>query len=220
MALMRARPGSDPTGYVEYYFEETSGNAGATSSGWQLSPRYLDTGLVYGETYSYRVKMRDRAGNQGAFSEEHSFELIQVLELCPGVDQDSDCDTVPNAEELDEDTDGDGIPNVLDTDDDGDSFSTKNEKEDGLIWGIDNDQDGKPTWVDMDSDGDSYSDYLEGGGDNNFNQIPGYLDPDEPCGDGACASEQGELHENCSTCPADCSCPAGSSCVEATCKEG
>jgi autotransporter-associated beta strand protein len=46
------------TGTVEYLFTETTGNPGATSSGWQTSPSYTDTGLQAGTQYSYTVSMR------------------------------------------------------------------------------------------------------------------------------------------------------------------
>ena len=41
--------GSPP---VQYYFEETTGNAGATDSGWQSSPIYADSGLSPNTAYS------------------------------------------------------------------------------------------------------------------------------------------------------------------------
>ena len=226
MAVMRATPGADPAGYVEYYFEETSGNEGGTSSGWQLSPRYLDFDLVLGTTYSYRVKMRDRSGNETSFSPEAPFELVLVSPGCdhPGDDhpevigKDSDCDTVPDKEEFYGDTDGDGTPDYLDPDDDGDGFATLTEKGDGDIWGQDIDQDGKPTWLDTDSDGDGFSDEMEGGGDNNDNLVPGYLDPEEPCGDGNCNLVDGPWHEDCTLCPADCFCAPGRTCLNGFCE--
>lgn len=45
-------------GTVEYQFTETSGNPGATSSAWQTSRTYTDTGLQPGTTYTYTVSMR------------------------------------------------------------------------------------------------------------------------------------------------------------------
>ena len=134
------------------------------------------------------------------------------------VGADSDCDTVLDEEEGDIDTDADGIPDYLDPDDDGDGFSTRTEREDGEIWGQDIDGDGKPTWLDTDADGDSFSDEMEGGGDNNNNLIPGYLDPEEPCGDGSCNKGEGDFYENCSICEVDCACPADLSCVEGWCE--
>ena len=44
---------------VEYYFDEISGNPGATDSGWQAETTYTDTGLSDGYTYTYTVKARD-----------------------------------------------------------------------------------------------------------------------------------------------------------------
>lgn len=46
------------TGPVEYRFTETTGNPGASSSGWQASRTYTDSGLQAGTAYSYRVEMR------------------------------------------------------------------------------------------------------------------------------------------------------------------
>jgi len=189
MALMRATPGIDPRGYVEYYFEETSGSPGGTTSGWQVSPRYLDTELILGETYTYRFKMRDRAGNESPFSAESVLDLTPVDLECDhdehehpalGVDgNDSDCDSVSDSEEGYEDTDGDGILDYLDEDDDGDAITTYAEREDGVVFGNDIDGDGTPNWLDTDSDNDGVLDFIEGGMDSNNNGIPGYLDPDE-----------------------------------------
>jgi len=46
---------------VQYEFEFVSGGSGGTSSGWQLSRDYMDTGLEPNTTYSYRVRARDSA---------------------------------------------------------------------------------------------------------------------------------------------------------------
>ena len=189
MAVMRALPGVDPRSYIEYYFEETSGSPGGTSSGWQVSPRYLDTKLILGETYRYRFKMRDRAGNESPFSVETGFHLTQVDLECDhdehehpalGVDGiDTDCDSVSDSEEGYGDTDQDGIPDYLDEDDDGDAITTYAEREDGVVFGNDVDSDGTPNWLDTDSDNDGILDFIEGGMDANDNGIPGYLDPNE-----------------------------------------
>lgn len=58
---MKAAPGALAFGYsgtVEYMFTETTGNPGATSSGWQTNRSYTDTGLQAGTQYSYTVSMR------------------------------------------------------------------------------------------------------------------------------------------------------------------
>jgi len=224
MITMRANPGLDARGYVEYFFEETSGGPGGSSSGWQFSPRYLDTDLVVGETYSYRVKMRDLAGNEGSFSPSVALLLEETVKGCdvlaPGdhsaTKKDSDCDTIADEDEGDIDTDNDGTPDYLDPDDDGDGFSTATEKEDGETFGVDNDGDGKPVWLDTDSDGDGVSDEVEGGGDNDHDGVPGYLDPDEPCGNDVCNPGV----EDCAICPGDCPCQEGASCVEGQCVVG
>ena len=62
---MTAATASDPSSPVEYYFTETSGNAGGTDSGWQTGESYTDTGLNPGTTYSYTVTTRDALGNTG-----------------------------------------------------------------------------------------------------------------------------------------------------------
>lgn len=60
---MTAVTASDTNG-VQYYFEELSGNTGGSSSGWQNSPSYTDSGLIASTTYIYRVKFRDMSTNQ------------------------------------------------------------------------------------------------------------------------------------------------------------
>jgi autotransporter-associated beta strand protein len=59
---MAAVPGEVEFGFtggtVEYLFTETSGNPGGTSSGWQSSRSYTDTGLQPNTTYTYTVSMR------------------------------------------------------------------------------------------------------------------------------------------------------------------
>ena len=47
--------------WVEYYFEETSGNPGGSDSGWQTSASYTDSGLTASTQYTYTVRMRDSA---------------------------------------------------------------------------------------------------------------------------------------------------------------
>jgi hypothetical protein len=63
---MTATAGSSPNGPVEYRFTEVSGNPGGTSSGWQSSPEYTDTGLNPETTYSYTVMLRDSLGTAGS----------------------------------------------------------------------------------------------------------------------------------------------------------
>jgi hypothetical protein len=65
---MTATTGSDPSGPVEYYFDETSGNPGGTDSGWVTNPVYNDTGLTASTQYTYTVQMRDSVPNTGTAS--------------------------------------------------------------------------------------------------------------------------------------------------------
>ncbi|MHC4759815.1 MAG: hypothetical protein ACYS9H_00495, partial [Planctomycetota bacterium] len=56
---MTATPGTDISQPIEYSFVETSGNPGATSSGWTTLNTYTDDGLDPGTSYTYTVQMRD-----------------------------------------------------------------------------------------------------------------------------------------------------------------
>lgn len=69
---MTAVEGVDANGPVEYFFTETSGNAGGDDSGWQKSPTYIDNGLTPNTQYSYTVKMRDSLLNTGAPSSAYT----------------------------------------------------------------------------------------------------------------------------------------------------
>ena len=52
-----------------YWFEETSGNPGGSSSSvWQSSATFIDDGLSPNTQYSYRVKARDALGNESSYS--------------------------------------------------------------------------------------------------------------------------------------------------------
>jgi hypothetical protein len=61
--------GSPP---VAYYFDETTGGPGATDSGWQSSATYMDSGLTASTLYTYRVRARDTALNETAWSSSES----------------------------------------------------------------------------------------------------------------------------------------------------
>ena len=65
---MTAAIGGDVSGPVEYLFSETTGNPGGTSSSWQTSPSYTDSGLSPLTQYAYMVTMRDSLGNTGTTS--------------------------------------------------------------------------------------------------------------------------------------------------------
>lgn len=55
---------------VQHFFEETTGNPGGTTSGWQNPNSYVDFSLTPNMQYCYRVKARDSNGvpNEGAYS--------------------------------------------------------------------------------------------------------------------------------------------------------
>jgi hypothetical protein len=65
---MTANTGSDSSGPVQYYFDETSDNPGGSDSGWQTSASYTDTGLTASTQYTYTVQMRDSVPNTGTAS--------------------------------------------------------------------------------------------------------------------------------------------------------
>ena len=53
-----------------YWFSETSGNAGSSSSSdWQASTTFIDDDLSCSTQYTYKVKVRDANGNESAFSD-------------------------------------------------------------------------------------------------------------------------------------------------------
>jgi len=58
---MSASVGTDASNWIEYYFTCTAG--GGHDSGWISMNKYTDVGLTPGTSYTYTVKMRDKAGN-------------------------------------------------------------------------------------------------------------------------------------------------------------
>jgi len=90
---MTATTGADPSG-IQYYFEETTGNEGGTSSGWQSSTGHIDTFLNPQTQYTYRVRMRDLSPNQNTtdWSSPASATTPQIpTGDCPDGDLDDDC---------------------------------------------------------------------------------------------------------------------------------
>ncbi len=51
-----------------YNFEETSGNAGGSDSGWIASNSFIDSGLLPNTSYSYHLQARDAVLNESVFS--------------------------------------------------------------------------------------------------------------------------------------------------------
>jgi alpha-galactosidase len=67
--VMTAATGTDESGPVEYYFEETSGNPGGYDSGWLRNHTYTNRGLKPVTTYTYVVRMRDAFENTSGNSQ-------------------------------------------------------------------------------------------------------------------------------------------------------
>ena len=91
---MTANTGTDPSG-VQYYFEETSGNEGGTSSNWQSNNSYTDQFLTPQTQYTYRIKMRDLSPqlNVTDWSDPCSATTDELPTIeCPDGDLDDDCD--------------------------------------------------------------------------------------------------------------------------------
>uniref|UniRef100_UPI0035661949 glycosyl hydrolase family 95 catalytic domain-containing protein n=1 Tax=Pontiella sp. TaxID=2837462 RepID=UPI0035661949 len=65
--LMEAATANDVSAPVEYYFENTSNG---DNSGWTTETRWLNAGLTSGQSYAFRVRARDTAGNVGDWSAE------------------------------------------------------------------------------------------------------------------------------------------------------
>ena len=68
---MVATAASDPTTPISYFFKfygSPTGGGGGTSSAWQSSRSYTDSGLSPNHQYGYRVKARDGKYNETGFS--------------------------------------------------------------------------------------------------------------------------------------------------------
>jgi len=65
---MTAKTATDASPPVYYYFDEMTGNPGASDSGWITNSSYTDYGLSPSTTYTYRVRTKDSLGNTGLYS--------------------------------------------------------------------------------------------------------------------------------------------------------
>ena len=85
---MTAQPARAEAGGLEYNFTETTGHAGASSSGWIPKPFFLDDGLQPNTRYAYTVKVRDALGNVTAASApaEATTDAAQFQELADKFD--------------------------------------------------------------------------------------------------------------------------------------
>jgi hypothetical protein len=93
---MTATTGTDESG-VEYLFTETTGNPGATSSGWQASPVYTDSGLTAETVYTYTVTLRDGLGNTGNVSAGQSATTQAPADVDPPTPDPSSFSVAPAA---------------------------------------------------------------------------------------------------------------------------
>ncbi|AHM58853.1 VCBS repeat-containing protein [Flammeovirgaceae bacterium 311] len=100
---------------------------------------------------------------------------------------DSDGDGIPDVVEYGMDasnpvdTDSDGTPDYLDLDADDDGLPDHLEAGDDPKNPVDTDRDGWTDYTDLDSDGDGKSDLQEGLEDCDADDIPNYLDREDPC---------------------------------------
>ena len=79
---MSAQLLDDPSG-IEYFFDETSNNLGGNSSGWQDSNIYIDSDLIPGKVYTYRVRARDKSINKNMtrFSSSESVLVVSSFDM-------------------------------------------------------------------------------------------------------------------------------------------
>jgi len=72
-----------------YQFQETSGNDGATSSDWQVSDTYTDSGLSPNTQYTYKVRAKDAANNISDYSSTSSKYTLAAVPGTPSLTTDS-----------------------------------------------------------------------------------------------------------------------------------
>jgi hypothetical protein len=77
---MMAVEAQDPSGGVQYYFQNATASDGSHDSGWQSSRTYSDTGLSANTTYQYRVKARGLMRVETGYS----VQLPARTEAAPG----------------------------------------------------------------------------------------------------------------------------------------
>jgi hypothetical protein len=97
-----------------------------------------------------------------------------------GADEDTDGDTISDADEGDVDSDGDGTPDFQDTDSDNDGIPDAKEAGDADLSTppADADGDGTPNYLDDDSDGNGILDATEGAGDQDGDGLVDAVDLD------------------------------------------
>ncbi len=78
------------TGVDSYQVDETSSNPGSTDSGWVSSP-YVDSGLDCFSQYTYKVRAKDGAANEGSYGSTASAYPINYLTCDSGSAGDGYC---------------------------------------------------------------------------------------------------------------------------------
>jgi len=86
-----AKTATDSSGLdtAPYQFEETSGNSGASSSDWQASTAFADTGLTPNTQYTYEVRVKDSLGNISDYSSTLSKYTLAAVPGTPTLTVDS-----------------------------------------------------------------------------------------------------------------------------------
>ncbi len=101
--VMTARRGADPLGVVEYWFEEEGGK---WNSGWTKEPTVRIDNRNAAKPLLYRVRMRDKCGNETKFSEaaraagfSKDTKILNVTPDAPAVIEAEHCvATVPSSD--------------------------------------------------------------------------------------------------------------------------
>ncbi len=95
---MTATTGTDISGPIEYLFTETTGNPGGTSSGWQTSPNYTDSGLIQNTQYTYTVQMRDNAQDRNYTAASNPASVFTDPDITPPDPDPATFDVPPTAD--------------------------------------------------------------------------------------------------------------------------
>jgi hypothetical protein len=105
---MTATTATDDSGVVEYLFECSTGGLSCGTSGWRSSAAYTASGLSAHTTYSFRVKARDAAGNETAWSAPAEATTWNTAPLANDDATSTDRDTAVAVAVLANDGDADG----------------------------------------------------------------------------------------------------------------
>ncbi len=99
----------DESGSVEYFFQSLSTSLGGHDSGWVPDPNYTDPNLTPNTEYGYRVKAKDKYGNETIYSDPVYIYTAQIEDNTP---------PTPNPMTWDETADMNGVPYEVEYEDD------------------------------------------------------------------------------------------------------